>query len=68
MMISSRVLLVSSVITGAKKNRRYINNSHFSSIVIDRSCHKAKKKICGFPVSSYKNLGSTGRSVLTFFF
>ena len=33
-------------------------------VIIERVyCHiaKAKKKICGFPVSSYKNLGRVGR-------
>ena len=38
-------------------SRRHWNLTRFTSIKIT----KAKKKICGFPVSSYKNLGRVGR-------
>ena len=31
------------------------------SVITVGILHRAKKKICGFPVSSYKNLGRVGR-------
>ena len=38
---------------------------HFGDVgILDKykyNNNKAKKKICGFPVSSYKNLGRVGR-------